>query len=237
MYFVAIPGANINLRLAHRKRLCASQSSSFISTGSSLREALTAPSGRGRGWGRASQLRFWLLCHCRKDWIAFFSMCTYLFTYFCLCFWRYSPVVGQRSTSAVPKTCEDPPFLVFFVVGWEYLKSGTSCWSFIAFSLAVSRLFTYSLFLIPWNILLCALSYVTVCNHYSLFLCFWRKCQPMQIQSCHFPPRFGPVHIGLLCGRVSSSHHRGFSFIFYWEGILFTGVHAWDGFHRKTETI
>lgn len=53
-------------------------------TGPSLRVALTASSGSGRGGGgQGSHLSLWIFAIV-KDLIAFFSMCTYLFMYFCL---------------------------------------------------------------------------------------------------------------------------------------------------------
>lgn len=75
--------------------------------------------GRGRGWGRGSHLSHnpWMslinllgLCQYHKDWISFFSICTYLFNYCCLFQFLCvstsldSPVIHQRASWAIPKT-------------------------------------------------------------------------------------------------------------------------------------
>ncbi len=83
--------------------------------------------GRGRGWGRGSHLSHNLdvphqpldLCQCHKDWIAFCSMRTYLFMYFCLFLYFYFTWFTCHSSKGILSDSKDllrrdPHFFLFF---------------------------------------------------------------------------------------------------------------------------
>lgn len=93
----------------------------------------------------------------------------------------------------------------------------------------------------------CRRNHICFLQYLCLSLCciVEMRCQSVQIQSCHFTPGILVTFCtGLLYGPVNYQSTPGcmfflslFFFIFYFEGIRFTEVHATPRVHIKNKTL
>lgn len=164
------------------------------------------------------------LCQYHKDLFAFFSICTYMFMYFCLFLFTSispdSPVIHERASWDIPKTYSGGihQFLLLFPkLDWECLEFVISCRWFWEFSLDVPAKTTLR-FLLFFNLMkhiasnsliYCMLLFVIILLYYC------KSANLIETLSCHFICRFCSVTVctGQACGPVQHSiYHLGVCF-------------------------